>query len=72
MKITAQDLKRLNIIDRIVREPLGGANRDPRAAIASLGEAIAGALKPLQGLTPEALRAKRREKFLAMGQSQLG
>ena len=69
MKITAQDLKRLGVIDRIVPEPLGGAHRDPQAAITSLGTAIADALHSLAALTPEALRAKRREKFLAIGQA---
>ncbi|MDD2876837.1 MAG: acetyl-CoA carboxylase carboxyltransferase subunit alpha [Acidiphilium sp.] len=69
MKVTAQDLKRLGIIDRIVPEPLGGAHRAPETAVAQLGEAIATALAPLKTMTPEALRAKRREKFLAMGQA---
>jgi acetyl-CoA carboxylase carboxyl transferase subunit alpha len=69
MKVTAQDLKRLGIIDRIVPEPLGGAHRSPDAAVTQLGDAIATALDPLRGMAPEALRAKRREKFLAMGQS---
>lgn len=69
MKITAQDLKRLGIIDRIVAEPLGGAHRDPEAAIAALGTAIAETLPGLTTLAPEALRAKRREKFLAIGQA---
>ncbi|HQU11938.1 MAG TPA: acetyl-CoA carboxylase carboxyltransferase subunit alpha, partial [Acidiphilium sp.] len=67
MKITAQDLKRLGIIDRIVAEPLGGAHRDHEAAIAALGTAIAEALPGLAALAPEALRAKRRDKFLAIG-----
>ncbi len=69
MKITAQDLKRLGIIDRIVAEPLGGAHRDKDAAIAALGAAIAETLPGLAALAPEALRAKRREKFLAIGQA---
>ncbi|MDX5932069.1 acetyl-CoA carboxylase carboxyltransferase subunit alpha [Acidiphilium acidophilum] len=68
MKVTAQDLKRLGIIDRIVPEPLGGAHRAPAVAVAQLGEAIAAVLAPLKTMTPEALRTKRREKFLAMGQ----
>jgi acetyl-CoA carboxylase carboxyl transferase subunit alpha len=67
MRITAQDLKKLGLIDEIVPEPVGGAHRDPAAALAALGDAIAQALAPLSGLTPESLRAKRREKFLAMG-----
>ena len=69
MKITAQDLKRLGIIDRIVPEPLGGAHRDPQAAITALGAAIVETLPGLAALAPEALRAKRREKFLAIGQT---
>jgi acetyl-CoA carboxylase carboxyl transferase subunit alpha len=67
MKITAQDMKKLGLIDEIVPEPVGGAHRDPATALASLGDAIAAALAPLTGMTPEALKSKRREKFLAMG-----
>jgi acetyl-CoA carboxylase carboxyl transferase subunit alpha len=67
MRITAQDLKKLGLIDEIVPEPLGGAQRDPEAALASLGDAIALALAPLKLLTPEALKSRRRDKFLAMG-----
>jgi acetyl-CoA carboxylase carboxyl transferase subunit alpha len=69
MKITAQDLKRLGVIDEIVPEPKGGANRGPREAIASTGEAIARALRSLDGMTPDGLRKMRREKFLAIGRS---
>lgn len=67
MRITAQDLKKLGLVDEIVPEPMGGAHREPAVALASLGEAIAQALAPLKGLTPESLKARRREKFLAMG-----
>ncbi|GLR65980.1 acetyl-coenzyme A carboxylase carboxyl transferase subunit alpha [Acidocella aquatica] len=67
MRITAQDLKKLGLIDEIVHEPLGGAHRDPEAALAALGDAIAQQLAPLKGLTPESLKARRRDKFLAMG-----
>ena len=67
MKVTAQDLKALGVIDRIVAEPLGGAHRAPGAAIAALGDAIEAALGELAGLSPEALRRERRAKFLAMG-----
>uniref|UniRef100_UPI002603BAEC acetyl-CoA carboxylase carboxyltransferase subunit alpha n=1 Tax=Acidocella sp. TaxID=50710 RepID=UPI002603BAEC len=67
MRITAQDLKKLGLIDEIVPEPMGGAHRDPETALASLGEAVEKQLKALLGLPPEALKAKRREKFLAMG-----
>ncbi|MDO7842973.1 acetyl-CoA carboxylase carboxyltransferase subunit alpha [Sphingomonas immobilis] len=67
MKVTAQDLKGLGVIDAIVPEPMGGAHRAPATAIASLGDGIASALGDLSGLNPDALRKARREKFLAMG-----
>jgi acetyl-CoA carboxylase carboxyl transferase subunit alpha len=67
MRVTAQDLKALRVIDRIVDEPTGGAHRDPAAAIASLGIAIGESLGELAGLDGEALKRARREKFLAMG-----
>ena len=67
MKITAQDLIKFGIIDEIVPEPLGGAHRDPPAAIASAGRAISDALKSLHNLGPDQLRDARAEKFLAIG-----
>jgi acetyl-CoA carboxylase carboxyl transferase subunit alpha len=57
------------VIDSVVAEPTGGAHRDPQAAIAATGEAIANALKELQGLDREAVRNQRREKFLTMGRT---
>src|SRR6476619_3681487 len=69
MKITAQDMVRFGVIDTVVTEPTGGAHRDPQAAIALTGEAIANALSDLQGLDREAVRKPRREKFLAMGRN---
>ena len=69
MKITAQDLARFGIIDRIVTEPIGGAHRDPKATIAATGTAIAGALNELQGYDGETMRRLRREKFLAIGRT---
>lgn len=69
MKVTAQDLQALGVIDTIVAEPLGGAHRDPAAAIASLGAALTGALGELDGLSGEHLRRERRAKFLNMGRS---
>lgn len=69
MKITAQDLARLGVIDRIVDEPTGGAHRDPAAAIAATGEAIASAFASLKGLDRASIRRQRREKFLAIGRS---
>src|ERR1043165_643887 len=67
MKITAQDLVRFGVIDAIVPEPIGGAHRDPAAAMAATGEAIAHALAELRNLDPDAVRRQRRDKFLAIG-----
>ncbi|OYU49927.1 MAG: acetyl-CoA carboxylase carboxyl transferase subunit alpha [Rhizobiales bacterium PAR1] len=67
MKITAQDLLRMHVIDVIVSEPVGGAHRAPKEAIASAGEAIAKALQDLSGMSPVQLRDARAEKFLAIG-----
>jgi len=69
MKVTASDLKKLGVVDRIIYEPRGGAHRDPATAIARLGTAIAAELTALETQTPAALRAGRRAKFLAMGRA---
>ncbi|HWP25512.1 MAG TPA: acetyl-CoA carboxylase carboxyltransferase subunit alpha [Xanthobacteraceae bacterium] len=69
MKITAHDLERFRVIDRIVPEPVGGAHRDPTAAIAATGEAIRAAFAELRGLSRETLRRQRRDKFLAIGRN---
>ena len=71
LKLTAQDLMKLGVIDAIVPEPLGGAHRERDAAIAALGDAIDSALRPLIGLDRKVLRTQRREKFLAMGERGL-
>ena len=67
LKLTAKHLFELGIIDKIIAEPLGGAHRDKRAAIATVGDAVAAALSGLSGLDGDTLKARRREKFLAMG-----
>jgi acetyl-CoA carboxylase carboxyl transferase subunit alpha len=67
MKITAQDLLRLGVIDGVVTEPTGGAHREPQAAVAATGDAIAGALKDLGNMGPDQLRDHRADKFLAIG-----
>ncbi|MCE2565911.1 acetyl-CoA carboxylase carboxyltransferase subunit alpha [Komagataeibacter sp. FNDCF1] len=67
LKLTAQDLLQLHLIDRIIPEPLGGAQRDPAAAIRAVGDAIAAELPGLQTKDPALLKAQRRDKFLAMG-----
>jgi len=71
LKLTAADLKTLRLIDEIVAEPLGGAHRDAAATVAAVGRTISAALAPLLALDPAALRAKRRDKFLAMGREGL-
>ncbi len=67
LRLTAQDLQKLAVIDRIVTEPLGGAQRGRKEAIAAVGKALEAMLKDLSGKKPEALIRDRREKFLAMG-----
>ncbi len=67
MKITAQDLFELKVIDQIIPEPLGGAHRAPETAIAAAGAAIADALDALGAQGPEALRSGKRERFYAIG-----
>jgi acetyl-CoA carboxylase carboxyl transferase subunit alpha len=69
MKITAVDMVRFGVIDQIVTEPIGGAHREPASAIAATGRAIADALDALKGFDAEAIRAQRREKFLAIGRT---
>jgi acetyl-CoA carboxylase carboxyl transferase subunit alpha len=67
MKITAQDLLRFGIIDGIVPEPVGGAHRDPDAAIVAAGKAVDAALAQWRGLSPDEIRRRRADKFLAIG-----
>ncbi|MBP2230257.1 acetyl-CoA carboxylase carboxyl transferase subunit alpha [Azospirillum agricola] len=72
LRLISQDLKELGVIDRVVSEPIGGAHRDPAEMVKALGDAIEQSLGELDGLDGTALRAKRREKFLEMGQKGLG
>jgi acetyl-CoA carboxylase carboxyl transferase subunit alpha len=67
LKITAQDLKKFGVIDEIIPEPLGGAQRKPDQAMQSTAEAIARTLRTYSGLSPDLLRTQRREKFLNIG-----
>jgi acetyl-CoA carboxylase carboxyl transferase subunit alpha len=69
MKITAHDMVRFGVIDAVVPEPIGGAHRDPAAAITAAGDAIHQALTALRALDRDGLRRQRREKFLAMGRT---
>jgi acetyl-CoA carboxylase carboxyl transferase subunit alpha len=67
MRITADHLKQLGVIERVVAEPVGGAHRAPSAAVATLGDAIEEELGQLAAMSPDDLRAQRRQKFLAIG-----
>jgi acetyl-CoA carboxylase carboxyl transferase subunit alpha len=69
MKITAQDLLRLGVVDAIVPEPTGGAHRDPTATIAATGQAIEAAFADLRGLDAATVVRLRREKFMAIGRA---
>ncbi|MFI5407668.1 acetyl-CoA carboxylase carboxyltransferase subunit alpha [Kaistia sp. UC242_56] len=69
MKITAQDLFRFGVIDEIIPEPMGGAHRDPDAAIDAAGNAIEHALASFEGQPEADIKRQRREKFLAIGRS---
>ncbi|MFJ6326271.1 MULTISPECIES: acetyl-CoA carboxylase carboxyltransferase subunit alpha [unclassified Rhizobium] len=69
MKITADDLKSLGVIDGIIPEPLGGAHRDPQSVIAATGDIIANALSELSSRSGDQLRSDRRQKFLNIGRN---
>ncbi|MEL7256216.1 MAG: acetyl-CoA carboxylase carboxyltransferase subunit alpha [Pseudomonadota bacterium] len=71
LRLTAQDLTKLGVADKVITEPLGGAHRDPQAAIESVGRAIEQMLKQLSDKSPEALVDDRRKKFLSMGSQGL-
>jgi acetyl-CoA carboxylase carboxyl transferase subunit alpha len=67
LKLTAQDLKRLDVIDDIIAEPMGGAHRGAAEAIENVGKALDAALESFTGVERGAIKAKRRQKFLDMG-----
>jgi acetyl-CoA carboxylase carboxyl transferase subunit alpha len=71
MKITAQDLQRMKIVDRIIPEPPGGAHSDPEVAMTAVGDALEDELKQLLALDPATLKAQRAERFYAIGRSGL-
>ena len=71
LRLTAQDLQKLGVIDRIVKEPLGGAQRGRKETIEAVGKAIEAMLKELSGKKPDFLIKDRREKFLDMGTTGL-
>ena len=67
MRITAQDLKKLGIVDEIIAEPMGGAHRGRSEAISRAGEVLARTLSAYDGVSKDVLRTQRREKFLSIG-----
>ena len=69
MKITAQDLAQLGVIDTIVPEPVGGAHREAEQAVTATGDAIAGVLAEFDGQSPDEIRNQRHERFLQIGRS---
>ena len=71
MKITAGDLKKMKVVDGIVKEPVGGAHRAPDKAIKAAGKAIDKALQALLPLSPQDLKVQRRERFYAIGREGL-
>ena len=71
LRLTAQDLLKLGVIDQVISEPLGGAHRDREATIAAVGQAIDEVLGPLERLDGPQLKARRRAKFLDIGQKGL-
>ncbi|HET7410580.1 MAG TPA: acetyl-CoA carboxylase carboxyltransferase subunit alpha [Paracoccaceae bacterium] len=72
LRLTAQDLSRLGVADRVVPEPLGGAQRGPAQAIDSVGDALIETLEEFEGLSAEAIRAERRQRFIETGSKGLG
>jgi acetyl-CoA carboxylase carboxyl transferase subunit alpha len=71
LRLTADDLRRLHLIDTVIAEPLGGAHRDAAATIQAVGAAVAEALAGLTGLDGPTLIARRRDKFLEMGREAI-
>ncbi|MFC3675884.1 acetyl-CoA carboxylase carboxyltransferase subunit alpha [Ferrovibrio xuzhouensis] len=67
LRITAEDLVKLKVVDEVVKEPLGGAHRDPKTAMADLGDVLDRHLRDLAGQEPGSLRESRRRKFIEMG-----
>jgi acetyl-CoA carboxylase carboxyl transferase subunit alpha len=72
LKLTAEDLKRLNLIDGIIAEPIGGAHRAPLETIVTVGQTIQDHLQRLLELDSATLKLRRREKYLQMGREPIG
>jgi len=71
LRLTAEDLSRLKLVDSVIPEPLGGAQRNAEATIATVGDGVAQALAELVALDSTTLKVRRREKFLQMGREDL-
>ena len=71
LRLTAQNLKGLGVVDRIIPEPLGGSQRGPKAAITAVGEGLIAMLDEMTGMERDAIRAERRQKFVSMGSKGL-
>lgn len=69
LKLTAQDLLSLGVVDAVVAEPVGGAHRNKEMTVEALGNAIEEALSSYDGMAADKIRIERREKFLAMGRA---
>jgi len=72
MKIIGEDLLRFGVVDKVVKEPLGGAHADREGAMKEVGDAIEAELTPLLAMTPEALRRQRADRFYAIGKQGVG
>ncbi|HEY8288419.1 MAG TPA: acetyl-CoA carboxylase carboxyltransferase subunit alpha [Acetobacteraceae bacterium] len=72
LRLTADDLKRLRLVDTVIAEPLGGAHRAPEVAINAVGDAVAEALAEVSGLDSPTLKSRRRAKYLDMGREGIG
>jgi len=72
MKIIGEDLLRFGVVDRVVKEPVGGAHADREGAMQAVGDAVEAELKPLLSLTPDQLRQQRADRFYAIGQQGIG
>jgi acetyl-CoA carboxylase carboxyl transferase subunit alpha len=71
LRMTASDLRALGLIDRVIEEPLGGAHRDRDETVRRVGDAVEQALRDFAGFDGDALRSRRRDKFLKMGRTAL-
>ena len=69
LKLTAQDMQKLGLIDDIIAEPVGGAHRNHSATISSVGLTIENSLKEMDTMSPDKILSDRRQKFLAMGRN---